>query len=63
MPVDSSFQMYLSREHDKQSGSTSSPGPYTCSRYSSLGKQRPSLHRTAPQWGCMRSMTLVSGCM
>ena len=52
-------QLYLSPEHDKQGAGVSTPGPNTAEQYSSLGRQRRSLHSTAATWSF--SQTPVSG--
>eukprot|EP00891_Asterochloris_glomerata_P001284 jgi/Astpho2/1284/gw1.00023.43.1_t len=43
-------KLYLSPEHDKQGAGASTPGPNTAEQYSSLGRQRRSLHSTAARW-------------
>ena len=49
-PFPACAQLYLSPEHDKQGAGASTPGPNTAEQYSSLGRQRRSLHSTAAEW-------------
>ena len=49
-PFPACVQLYLSPEHDKQGAGASTPGPNTAEQYSSLGRQRRSLHSTAARW-------------
>ena len=58
-PFPACVQLYLSPEHDKQGAGASNPGPNTAEQYSSLGRQRRSLHSTAAKWSF--SQTPVSG--
>ena len=58
-PSPACAQLYLSPEHDKQGAGVSTPGRNTAELYSSLGRQRRSLHSTAATWSF--SQTPVSG--
>ena len=58
-PSSARVQLYLSPEHDKQGAGASTPGPNTAEQYSSLGRQRRSLHSTAAKWSF--GQTPVSG--
>eukprot|EP00891_Asterochloris_glomerata_P001279 jgi/Astpho2/1279/Aster-07123 len=49
--------LYLSPEHDKQGAGASTPGPNTAEQYSSLWRQRRSLHSTAARWSYSQTPT------